>query len=185
MGVMTIPPVDDSLRVVIDGLPDFPMGSMEVNLADAWTRPRPLVYLSGTITKDPKHLEWRKWAEAVLSEHDIGVLSPVRGKNPEDWTKDGLNGSACTAYSGGAFVFRDRRDLERCNAVLLYFPESPGRQSIGTWAEFGYAVWGLGKPVVVVSELPEVIGHPFVYRLAAKVVPTLEEAIDYLVFLLG
>ena len=150
---------------------------------------KPLVYLCGTITKEPRHLEWREDAEEYLALHGIGVLSPVRNKDPEDWTEGGLDGRVGAVYAGGAFVERDERDLKICDAVLLYFPAHacPTRQSIGTWAEFGLAALagGLGKPVVVVTDLPEVARHPFIYRRAAKITSSFDEALEYLVFLLG
>lgn len=144
---------------------------------------RPLVYLCGTITQDPKHLEWRKQATAMLADYGIDTLSPVRGKNPNDWRKDGLD-STNTPYASGGFVARDKRDVARCDAVLLAFWEPLDRQSIGTWWEAGWAS-EMGKPIVVCSELPEVVEHPFVWRQAAKICPTLDDAVEYLVFLLG
>jgi len=82
---------------------------------------RPLVYLCGTITQDPKHLEWRKQATAMLADYGIDTLNPVRGKNPSDWRKDGLD-SVNTPYAKGGFVPQDRMDvLLRCDALLLGF----------------------------------------------------------------
>ena len=144
----------------------------------------PLVYLCGTITQNPKHLEWRKQATAMLADYGIDTLNPVRGKNPSDWRKDGLD-SVNTPYAKGGFVPRDRMDvLLRCDALLLGFWEPLDRQSIGTWWEAGWAD-SKGKPIVVCSELPEVVEHPFVWRQAAKVCATLEDGVEYLAFLLG
>ena len=42
----------------------------------------------------------------------------------------------------------------------------------------------LGTPVVVWSTMPEVIEHPFITRMAARVCSTFDEAMDYLEFLL-
>jgi len=121
---------------------------------------RQKVYLCGTITPDDKHLDWRKEAEEFLRIEGIGVLSPVRGKDPEDWTKDGLEGKARTTYARGGFVERDEMDMADCRAVLLRFMADarPDRQSIGTWAEYGLCALagGLGRPVVVVTDMPEV-----------------------------
>jgi len=144
----------------------------------------PLVYLCGTITQNPKHLDWRNAATDMLRDYNIDVLNPVRGKNPSDWRKDGLD-SKDTPYANGGFVARDRRDVVcRCDAMLLYFQDKLDRQSIGTWWEAGWASL-LGKPIVVCSELPEVVEHPFVWRQVAKICPTLDDAVEYLVFLLG
>lgn len=142
----------------------------------------PIVYLCGTITKDPKHLIWRKAATQALAVLGVGTLSPVRGKEPNDWRPDGLEAIQPTIYSHGGFVPRDLMDLENCDAVLLYFADPCQRQSIGTWFELGYAV-RLGVPVVVVSDLPDVKEHPFVWRHAARVCQTLNEGLEYLRFL--
>ena len=149
--------------------------------------PGPLVYLCGTITTDPVHLDWREEAERKLAPHGIGVLSPIRGKDPKDWKADGTDAIRPVPYANGGFLPRDKRDVrERSDAVLIFFPASaaPDRQSIGTWSEFGWATaWDI--PVVVASDIPEVTGHPCIWRQAAQVTETLDQAIEYLVFLLG
>ena len=166
-------------------------GDAAVFLPDGWDvevvrQDRPLVYLCGTITPDPVHLAWREEAEERLDKLGVGVVSPVRGKDPRDWTLDGTDSARPTTYANGGFVPRDRRDLERCDAVLLYFMAdgAPDRQSIGTWVELGWANI-LDVPVVIVTDMKEVSGHPFVWRSAAKVCETLDEGLEYLAFLLA
>ena len=146
---------------------------------------QPLVYLCGTITPDPIHNEWRKVAERELADYDIGVLSPVRGKDPADWSKDGMGGKN-VPYDNGGYLARDRRDVERCDVLLLVMLKGmlPVRQSIGTWCEWGWATI-LGKPAVAVTDVPEVANHPFIYRQAAKVCHTLDDGIAYVEFLLS
>jgi len=141
-------------------------------------------YLCGTITPDPKHLDWREDAEDLLLEYGIQALSPVRGKDPSDWSNDGLEGKNGLPYDNGGFVGRDLRDVKRCDAVLVYFQQQVERQSIGTWVEFGWADM-LGNPIIVCSELPEVVKHPFVYKRATRIEPTLDGACNYLKFLLS
>ena len=141
------------------------------------------VYLCGTVTPDPKHLQWRDQVVERFAETNIMPLSPVRGKDPKNWTKDGLEGVGDVPYSDGGFVPRDMYDVRRADALLVYFMEAPERQSLGTWIEFGWAdAWG--KPIVVCSTLNEVIKHPFIYKRACRVVSDLESACDYLEFLL-
>ena len=144
---------------------------------------RPTVYLSGTITTDPKYIKWRHYAVDKLGYHGIEGISPLRGKTPTDWAADGLSAKNGVIYDKGSFVARDRRDVERCDAMLLFFAEAPDRQSIGTWVELGWAII-LNKPVVVCSTLPEVVKHPFVWKHAAKVCDDLDEGIAYTQFLL-
>ncbi len=146
---------------------------------------RPVVYLCGTITPNSVHLDWRKKAEEELAGYCIDVLNPTRGKDPTDWTLDGTDSAEDTPYACGGFVPRDRRDLRRADAVLLVFrtDSKVARQSVGTWCELGWATaWDI--PVVVVTDLPEVAKHPFVWRQAAKVCGTLDEGLEYLEFLL-
>ena len=146
----------------------------------------PTVYLCGTITPDPKHLEWRETAEASLERLGIDVISPIRGKDPSDWTRDGEESNTSTIYDKGGFYARDRRDVQRCDAILLAFPSwmAPERQSIGTWKELGWAdAWDI--PVVVWTDMDEIAKHPFVWKQAARICPTFNEAIEYLAFLFG
>jgi hypothetical protein len=67
--------------------------------------------------------------------------------------------------------------------MLLNFTELLTRQSIGTWTEYGWA-WILNKPVVIVSQLPEILEHPFVWKRAARLCDDMDSAINYLVYLL-
>lgn len=145
-----------------------------------------LVYLCGTITTDPKHLNWRTHVQAELFNTlgcKIRAISPVRGKSPSDWSKDGLEAIKPTIYDKGGFVDRDLRDVKRSDAIFCNFPEKLERQSLGTWWELGWADM-LGKPIVVVSQLPEVVQHPFVWKRVARICSTLEEGIEYTRFLL-
>jgi len=148
------------------------------------TNHSPTVYLCGTITTDPKYLNWRTETEEKLATWGIDALSPIRGKTASQWSSNGLDSIQLTIYDRGGFVDRDYRDVRRCDAVLVMFFEPPDRQSIGTWVEFGWAD-EMRKPIVVASDLPEVIQHPFIWKRAARVCPTLEEAQLYLQFLLG
>jgi len=139
----------------------------------------PSVYLCGSITKDPKCFGWRDEADSLLShwpEEDnvievrlleptfLTVLDPCRGKQQNEWTDDGLEAIDCI-YSNGAFVSRDRRDVKGCDVLLCCWWGDPGRQSIGTWMEFGWAsAWE--KPIVFVDLTEDKYNtkHPFVYK---------------------
>ena len=70
--------------------------------------------------------------------------------------------------------------------MLCYFPAfaKPNRQSVGTWAEWGMA-HELNKPLIMVSDLPEVVGHPFIYKWATRLCSELEEGLEYMRFLLA
>ena len=137
------------------------------------------VYLCGSITTDPRCLEWReRVCSHFVDSYDVEIVDPCRKKNSDEWTPDGFE-AASTVYADGAFLARDRRDIEKCDVLLLCWWGDPGRQSIGTWCEFGWAT-AIGKPVVFVdlTEDGYNLRHPFVYRQVAAKFRSLEEACD-------
>ena len=142
------------------------------------------VYLAGTITTDPKHIEWRDFLTAKLAEYDINAISPIRDKDPSDWTDDGYEGKSDLPYANGGYVERDLYDIRRSDIVLVNALYMPDRQSIGTWFEFGYAI-SKGIPVIVVADAPMITKHPFVYKHAAKIVSSVDEALNYIIFFLN
>jgi nucleoside 2-deoxyribosyltransferase len=54
-----------------------------------------------------------------------------------------------------AITAKNLLDVKRCDIVLAYMP----RVSIGTLQEIGWAV-GMGKPVVLLTNLDEMLNHP-------------------------
>lgn len=164
------------------------------------------VYLAGTISPAPEHLEWRKrvkeWAVEGECWGSVRCLTvdPCDRNNMRNVTADGLHD---TTMPDSLFVRADVADIERADVVMVvYWKARPGlqcvgesasgekweweenaaglrRQSIGTWAEFGMAAY-LGKPIVVVSDDPSVVEHPFVRTLAAGIYSTLEEGLKAL-----
>lgn len=133
------------------------------------------VYLSGTITADPRTHTWREDVMGLLWQGDHVGISPMRGKDPKRLSKDGLKGD----IPASLFVRRDINDIHTCDIMLIYFPKGicPDRQSIGTWAEFGIAI-ERSIPIIVVSDDPQVVEYPFIKVFAAAIVPTLEEAVE-------
>jgi hypothetical protein len=151
------------------------------------------VYLAGTITADQKYLDWRVEVAEEFRKWGIQSLNPCRGKDPKDWRYDGLDANTVgLVYSNGGFVARDERDIQRADVLLLVFMAdlAPARQSIGTFSEFGFAhglsvARGRTLPVVVASDMPEVVEHPFIQQWATRVEPTVERAVSYIKFLLS
>lgn len=135
------------------------------------------VYLSGTITSDVRTQLWRTEAEKMLAEVGIQTLSPMRDKDPASLDRLGFRSNMASKL----FVKRDKVDVEFCDAMLIYFPEGicPERQSIGTWTELGWAD-AAGKPIILVSDDPRIIAHPFVKELVTAVCGTLSEACEIL-----
>lgn len=145
----------------------------------------PALYLCGSITQDPRTVEWRREVAAALADTEIVILDPCRGKDPKDWSVGGLEG-VNVPYEQGGYVARDFSDIRRSRAVLAYWPSDPGRQSVGTWMELGYCV-GIGVPFVFVNEdhaNPVSPGwHPFVYKNAARVFHDLRSGLAYVRYL--
>jgi nucleoside 2-deoxyribosyltransferase len=133
------------------------------------------VYLAGTITKDPRTHAWRGVAQEQLALRGHKGLSPLRKKDISSFSADGLKSSNPPSL----FVERDEEDIKKSDMILVYTLgiETLERQSIGTWAELGLAR-AYRKPIIVVADHPMVKDYPFVVKWAAKVVPTLEEALD-------
>jgi nucleoside 2-deoxyribosyltransferase len=142
------------------------------------------VYLSGSICTNPLSMEWRVDVGKKLLHHGIQPLDPCRGKKLDDLVLNGLDVPGVMA--GGAFVARDLLDIRRSDVVLLHYWGDPGRQSIGTWFEFGYAVANQ-IPVVVSDPESLIVGHPFVHQNAAAIFAgswAQDKALEYLTSLL-
>lgn len=144
-----------------------------------------LVYLAGPITADPRHLNWRFEITSKLGDVGVSCYNPVSDLPVHSWSSDGntVLASDSPAANGG-FVPRDLYNLRRSDAALFNYPCGPNRQSIGTWVEFGIA-YSLGIPTVVCSTVEEVTKHPFIEKLCTKIVKTLEEAVEFVLFLKG
>lgn len=137
------------------------------------------VYLAGPITSEPYTLQWRQEATTYLNDRGLGVLDPMRGKDPKSIVGLGFESN----IPGWLFTARDYIDLESCQCVLANFLYIPERQCIGTLMELGYSV-ALNIPFIVVTDQEQFTKHPFIYSSAIKIVPTLEEALHALEFIL-
>ena len=135
------------------------------------------VYLCGTITADPATHSWRAIATEQLTLSGHVALNPLRKKDLTQIAPDGL--SMLVGAEPVLFVERDERDIRSADVLLMNTLgiEKLERQSIGTWAEMGLAR-GHRIPIVVIADHPSVLGHPFVIKWAAAVVPTLREALQ-------
>lgn len=137
-----------------------------------------IIYLCGSMTQDKQHAAWREEAAIRLSMEGHGCLSPMRKEELQDAA--GLSG----IHDARVSVARDVMDLKNADIVLINVLgiESLGRQSIGTWCEMGIAA-SMGLPIVLIADAPAVLGHPFVQAFATKVVPTMKEALDVILWL--
>lgn len=136
------------------------------------------IYMGGTISPAPEHREWRQPTHAKLYSHGITGLDPMRGKDWDAVTPDGLRSN----IPGQLFCARDKADIKRSSVVLLHFPIEIPRQSIGTWAELGFAI-AYDKPLVVSSPLGYVFNHPFIVKWADACEVHLQDALDRVIWL--
>ena len=141
------------------------------------------IYLSGPIytadTVEAKEAtdKWRQevknYVEDLWSpESDlyIQLIDPCRKKliyNPKLFTPNEI-------------VFRDLKDVEEADLILVNIQLLGDKLPIGTTMEIMYA-WTLRKPVVIVSTDPRITQHPWLIAMSVRIFSDLKEACDYIV----
>ncbi len=165
------------------------------------------VYLAGPIlhcTADEAN-DWRHAvADDLKANYGIIGISPLRcepllGDTYETDYADPKFGTPKAIASKNVF------DVRRCDMILAYLPRCPievhpdrinshnadniaavmaWHQSYGTIAEMALA-FAYGNPAVVVTDDPEIAGHPVINALAGWVLPTMEDGIEVLGGVLG
>ncbi len=156
------------------------------------------VYLAGPILHctGEEANDWRREVSALLRDrYGIIGISPLRceplvGATYEADYADDKFGTPKAIASKNVF------DVKRCDMTLAYLPRRPffaqvdgdlaikWHQSYGTIQEAALA-FAYGNPAVVVSDDPEVIGHPVINALAGWMLPTLQDGIEVLGGVLG
>ena len=141
-----------------------------------------LVYLSGPITgcTYKECTDWRKGLTDELHKHGHIALDPMRGK---DFL---LHARKLSAYgdahhvmsTGHAIVARDSNDCAACHAMIVNLLEAE-TVSIGTVMEIAWG-WMLRKYIIVVMGEKNPHRHAFIEQCASAVVPTLDEALQFL-----
>lgn len=142
-----------------------------------------LVYLSGRI-ENLKYAEAcrdREYATGILAEHGWGVLSPMRGTAVGDAGSTDVGGRV-QPFTPAAMVLRDCNDIDDCRVVLVLTGSAP---SFGTVFEWGIAAHEYSKPVVVVDPDHVSRNHPWCQYFSAYFADTLDEALEYIVRVLG
>jgi len=140
---------------------------------------RPLVYLAGAVTgmKMGECKSWREYASSRLLPCYF-ALDPLRGKEsiPTDVAiaASGYTGKA----SDKAIWDLCRWDVHRCSIVLANLVGATDR-SLGTAFEMAWA-YKAGKLIVTALETGSVHDHAFIKEASSFLVPTLDEAIDYI-----
>ena len=124
------------------------------------------IYLSGPIMDEHPDLAatWRERAQEALRDHFI-LLDPMR-RNFKDREVDSAN----------EIVEFDLQDVRDADILLVNYNKS----SIGTSMEVFFAAHNLGKFVVAFSPFSFQDCSPWMVRYCTKILPSLEEAIDYI-----
>jgi nucleoside 2-deoxyribosyltransferase len=108
--------------------------------------------------------EWREKAKELLKDHFI-LLDPMR-RNFKDNEVDSAN----------EIVEFDLQDIRDADIVLVNY----SKPSVGTAMEVFYASFTLGKFVIAFSPFPFAECNPWMVKFTTKILPTLEEATDYI-----
>lgn len=142
------------------------------------------VYLAGPIlglTKGEAN-NWRDELTVRLLPHGIVGVSPFRcepliGERYLGEYTDPRFGTARAISS------KNRLDVKLSDMTLCYFP-ADFPFSKGTCGELFWAD-AYEKPTVLVSTVPDIVNHPVMQAAADWILPTLDEAFDVIVGVLG
>ena len=129
------------------------------------------VYLSGGIYPSDKIAteQWRMIAAESLNSKGFITIDPCRNKLVYEYG----------VYTPKEITARDHADINAADLILLNGNPLGNHLSIGTWCEMERA-HNQGKPIVVFSQDPRVVHHPWVLDYAARIFPTAEEAVAYI-----
>lgn len=143
------------------------------------------VYLAGPImgTTVAQANDWREAVALKLSRFGIQGISPLRCEPP------GISGVYAGSYDDPKFgtlkaiASKNVFDTRECTLTLCYMPaEMP--LSVGTLIELALA-YAYGKPVILVTDSPLLLGHPLVRQCAGWCLPTLDDAVELIIGLLA
>lgn len=137
-----------------------------------------LVYAAGGITglSWEEAVAWRRQMQDALSEYNIHIMNPLRGK-------DYLNNGKLLPHTQDEYVFssakailyRDMFDVRRSDLVFVNFL-GLSKVSIGTVMEVGGA-WMANKPIVLAIDEKNVHQHPMIEQSAGWTVNNIEDGI--------
>lgn len=125
------------------------------------------VYLSGPIMDEHEGTarEWRLQAKKMLGRH-FRILDPMR-RQFKDREVDSAN----------EIVEFDLQDVRDADILLVNY----NKASIGTSMEVFYGAQNLGKFVIAFSPFEFKNCSPWMVRYSTKILPTMEEAVNYLI----
>ena len=124
------------------------------------------IYLCGPIM-DEKEGVARAWRELALAKLSPGfiMLDPMR-RDFKDREVDSAN----------EIVEFDLQDVREADIILVNY----NKASVGTSMEVFYAAHDLGKFVVAFSPFEFKDCNPWMVRFCTKILPSLEETIEYI-----
>ena len=125
------------------------------------------VYLSGPIMDEVEGTarEWRETAKTLLKDR-FRLLDPMRRKFVDRQVD-----------SANEIVEFDLQDVRNSDIILVNY----NRASIGTSMEVFYAAHDQGKFVVAFSPLEYKDCSPWMARFCTKILPSLEDAVEYII----
>lgn len=125
-----------------------------------------IIYLSGPIMDEHEGAAraWREDAKKLLKEK-FRTLDPMRRKFVDRQVD-----------SANEIVEFDLQDIRDADIILVNY----NKPSIGTSMEIFYAAHDLGKFVVAFSPFEFKDSSPWMVRYSTKILPTLEEACEYI-----
>jgi nucleoside 2-deoxyribosyltransferase len=142
------------------------------------------VYLAGPIggRTQEEAKGWREDVSAQIKGHGIAGISPLRcepGMSVDNvYDRQGyVDPSFGTADAIGS---KNEFDVRSCHVVLAYMPFP----SHGTDIEIGMAR-ALNKPIILVTEDPDIRGHAVRNYVCNWILTDLDEAVDLIIGLLG
>jgi nucleoside 2-deoxyribosyltransferase len=167
-------------HMAIGGSPNDSVGMMLGHFGSLGMLPRKpfTVYLCGPITGHPRDHLWRTVATERLRRKGIECLNPLRDKNPEAISDQGMSYEGQPAST--EMADRDKIDVDRADLIFAHFPYVPSRQSIGSLMELGIAA-NMGKPIVLCAGKDTEFNKHLFTRRFCRLEPNFAEALEVVV----
>lgn len=140
------------------------------------------VYLAGPIggcTKGEAN-DWRRHLEYKLRAHGIMGISPLRCEPVIDERYDPKGYPDEKFGTNRAIGSKNEMDVRMCDMMIAFLPTI----SMGTLIEIGMAK-ALNKPLIIVSEEPDINFHPVIQYCASWWLNDLDDAADVVIGVLG
>ncbi len=130
------------------------------------TESKKTIYLCGPIMGEIEGVA-RKWREEAKKKLDnrFCLLDPMR-RDFKDHEVDSAN----------EIVEFDLQDIRDADIILVNYSKA----SVGTAMEVFYASHDMGKFVVAFSPFPFADCNPWMVKFCTKILPSLDEALDYI-----